>query len=362
MNRTFKRKTFYLGACLALILAGLACFSDDPGKEIENTTGGNSTFGSFQIWPAWNGLTGAPVTIAQGARFNVRVWDWEDINPHEPAKLTNAFTEDESIVKVISREGDNLILEGVAPGVTRIQLEGSADGSLAVDFIDVAVAAPAAVEFDQPCGAISMISGHQNYLTHSFRGADGGNYYGYGLDYLSINDPTQAKLLPELGTERFQVIDVDAQASGTLAMTNIYLPNEVALPITAPKKITNIQFYPEYSNSSNDRHPTMITLLAEVTLEGDIATCPVLRYKLVSKNPKVCSLEDLKGAVLSEEATTLDKVRIVTKTAGLCIIAMSVVSEGLEAEGEFTFEADIVPAPDREIEFESTGSGGGDFD
>lgn len=355
----------YLLSGLAVVASTLACFSDEDGSEIEARRGGNSDGGYYLVQPSYLGLTGAHINIAQGARYNATVWDWEDINTHAPAQLTDAQSGDEAIVKIVERRGDTLILEGVSAGATNIIVTGTSDGELIVDSFYVNVAKASVAEFDEPCGSTHLVSGKDNYITHTFRDLTGSNLYGYGLDYLSAN-PDEGEVLVDKGTERLQVVRVKAGVVNTITLEDKLLMKPRPIVVTEPAPIVKLEVYPEFWGTSGTTHPAITTLVARATLQGQQEVCPVLEYKLTSKSPDVCSLENILDGKPTDpqKTTTLDKVRLVTKSAGKCIIALLLTKDqGFGDDSEFTYEVDVAPAPPRERETTTTSSSGdSDFD
>lgn len=354
----------YLLSGLAVVASTLACFSDEEGAEIEARTGGNSASGYFLVQPSYIGLTGAPINIAQGARYNATVWDWEDINTHQSAQLTAAASSDEAIVKIVERRGDTLILEGVSSGEASITITGTSDTEVITDVIYVSVALARVAQFDEPCGSTHLVSGKDNYITHSFRDSNGGVFYGYGLDYLSAN-PGDGQVLLDLGTERLQVVRVGEEVMDSISLQDKILMQARPTLVTAPAPIIKLQVYPEQWGLTGTIHPAITPMVAKATLQTGEETCPVLKYKLSSKTPALCSLENILDAKPTDpqQPTTLEKVRLVTKAAGKCVIALIIAEDAdFGVDNEFTFEVDIAPAPPRERETTGSSSGDSDFD
>ena len=351
-----------LSALCAVGVSTLACLGDEPGTEVENFTGGNSVYGYFLAHPAIWGASGAPINIPVGARYTLRILDWEDINAHGAANISEVASADESILKVVSVNGDVVVLEALAPGESQLRFKGTYDGVTIQEAFHVSIAAPTQVSFDAPCGAIALVAGHENNISHVFYNQAGATFYGHGLDYLSL-DQAYGQVLLDQGTERLQVVRLAADAPAVVPMTVPFDSPARPMNVVQPGKIVKLELKRLYEALPTMQHPVYSDMVAVVTMADGVETCPRLRYTVVSKTPKVCAVEDLTGASAQGQTTTLERLRLVTVAAGKCALALTLAQgQGFEADGELPVEITIEEPPPREIVYPSSGGSGGGSD
>ncbi len=356
--RPSKRSLITLSS-LALAVSLIACFaSSDSSEPIETRTGGNSHLGYFLATPSSPGVV--PIRLAAGARYDVTVWDWEDLDQHAPASLRDVSAFDTSAMRIVETRADTVTLEGVAPGSTSLNFSGVSDDARLTDRINVEVSAPSQVRFLDPCDLDTvLIAGVEGYLTRGFVDSSGvAPAQGYGLGALSLEAGSPAQLVDDLETEHASVIAVAAQTVGPLILQDTLSNTQHSVEVVAPAAITKVELVKTFEGNTAQQHPARLTLIPRVTLEGGAIACPRVSYKVRSKTPDICQIEAIGQALADEQTSTPERLRVITKSAGRCILAVAVAAGQALTSDEFEDEITINP-PRPRLSPPSTGGGGG---
>ena len=283
-------------------------------------TDGNSEKGYFQVEPTDNLAVGGWLT------YTVRDYEFALANVSGIGfQLVSASNDGAAHIRSMNPNAD-LVVDGLAPGQSRIDFSAMADGDRIDDAFLIEVQAVTHLRFT-PCreGGV-YVRGTDGQVNYTFSNSDVATIKGRGLFPFAIAPAAGVTFKPELSTENVWQFAIPGSAPDGVRLVST-VPGDIAeyaMTIIDARAIDGVSASTASSNTYYGRTMTIPAL----PISAGRPLCTQLRRIATSNTPSICKLIGDGLGVTSLELGT-DTVRVDFIAAGTCSITLSLPDLGI---------------------------------
>ena len=283
-------------------------------------TDGNSEKGYFQVEPTDNLAVGGWLT------YTVRDYEFALTNVSGIGfQLVSASNDAAAHIRSMNAKAD-LVVDGLAPGQSRIDFSAMADGDRIDDAFIIDVEDVTHLRFT-PCrnGGV-YVRGTEGQVTYTFSNSTVASIKGLGLYPFAIAPAASVTFKPELSTESAWQFAIPESAPDGVRLVSTVPGDtaEYAMTIIDARAIDGVSASTASSNTYYGRTMTVPAL----PVSAGRPLCAQFRRIATSTTPSICKLIGDGLGVSSLELGT-DTVRVNFIAAGTCSITLSLPDLGI---------------------------------
>ena len=336
---------FFGAACVGLSACGGCNFFDG---------GGNSAAGRFMVEPTDDAFSEDIAAMAAGTEATYAVFDYElapERYRRKPAQMSGVDVSPESVAALRAHHANELTLAGAEAGVVEVAFDSEADNDDIADAFEVEVVEADTFALHHPCGQNLYIAGLTNRVDHYFL-AGATRAIGAGWYPMTWSSQDAATLNDALSSQTFVALDI-AEGTESLSVRSKLPENSepLELDIVPLSAVAGAELLDATTETPLDLTGTVppgwhrVRVVPRV--DGSGVCAAVVSARVRSETPRKCSLGfdglDLLEVDDGEFWLNLD--------GGSCRLIIEVIGAVV---AELVFDV--------EIEYESSGGGGSDWD
>ncbi len=329
---TISRVCARLGLFAGLAAVAPACETTLSGEE------GNFTFSYAADDDPLD--TGKP--LAAGAKLQLRV---AQAGTNRTVEVTQATSDDASVMKVHSFSGNRVIVQGVADGGARLDVRGNvSNGTEQADHITLQVREAKKLVLSHACATGETAAYPVDVdaaVVYELQLASGQPVVGYGYWPVTLA-PEDGLALDQTSTSQQFMVFRTGTTPGDVTMTSTIDDAALTLRLVELSAIDGAAFHRISTRQVKVDGTSVVNVVPTV---GDLAVCGALTQVAVTNDsPEVCDVTPTGTAPESEDTPTnsFGWVTVKGKEVGTCAFTISWPDANAQASGSLSI--DVVEA------------------